>query len=321
MKVAITGASGFIGRHLCQSLRQQGHEVAAISRQRNSDVIDQKVAIDLTNANHAKILRASISGYDVVVHTIGLAHLEAENTIDSYEKFRAVNVGTARTIAEACVAENIRLLIFISSVKAVAEKSAIDLNGRARRVLDTDVPHPMDNYGRTKLEAENVIEELLRNTGTHFVILRPPLVYGVGQKGNLAKLFNLLSSRRRIVFPKINNARSMISVNNLCDAIVAVVSERTPKSGRYLIADTDLSSSQLASAIGEVLMTRVICFPLSTTLLRLLFCLVRKKEQIEKLTSSLIVDDTNFRQQFHWRPPFEFKDIMMDIANSFRTKQ
>ena len=182
MKVLITGATGFIGSHLCLHLLALGHEVTAVTRSADSVSTgsiprSQTIVVpDITAINPSHL-----AGIDVVIHLAGVAH---DYGIDQSE-FERVNVEGTRHLAQCCVEASIRKLVFLSSVKAIAENSIAPLR------IDGQ-PAPQDDYGKSKLAAENLLQELsnVQSSITELpgrafsklevLIVRIPLVYGEG---------------------------------------------------------------------------------------------------------------------------------------------
>ena len=181
MKVAVTGASGFIGRSLCAALSGVGHEVLAVSRG-TSDVRNTQA----------------------VVHLAAIAHRRA-----SPQEIQRVNVDLARQVGQAAAANGAGL-VFMSSVKVHGEISAAPFT-------ETSPFAPRDIYGTSKLRAE---EALLAIPGLRLAVLRPPLVYGPGVKANFLALMSAIARGVPLPFATVANRRSLVYLENLVDAIL-----------------------------------------------------------------------------------------------------
>lgn len=316
MRIAITGTNGFIGKHLCEYLERYDFSVTKITRDYLSDELDNIFRLDGMLDSKWQRLADALLGCDAIVHTIGVAHTDAAATLDPHEYFKNVNVDLSSALAKICKKTNIKTFVFISSVKAVAEESLKDKNGRPQKIQDHATPKPEDVYGKSKLEAENAIMEVLAGSEIDLVILRPPLVYGIGQKGNLALLTKLVSRRLPIPLKHMDNIRSLISVNNLCDAIKTVLARNTTKTGRYFVSDVEVSTAQLVEEIARGFAKPPLLITVPNTILSSLAKFLRKERQYRKIAGSLIVDDSDFRKDYDWKPRFSFREVVEEITSS-----
>lgn len=316
MRVAVTGAGGFIGSTLIKRLRADGIQTIEISRRPGNMQPGTIGALDVTQDKQQDKLVDVLETIDVVVHTVGLAHLPGSRANQRREEFYKINIGAAEIVANACKHAGVSKLINISSVKALADSSSVDKTGSPVRLTDSDRPHPVDDYGRSKLRAEDLLEEILEPTQTRVFTLRPPLVYGVSQKGNLARLFNMLQAVKPFPFlcPDLGNSRSMLSVNNLCDAIMKVMVNEHCEGGRYLLSDVDISTLELIRAIGSAVNTPVYRIPSPNSLQKVFRHPRFASSSLPKLAGSLVVDNSRFCADFAWQPPFEFRRVLADIA-------
>ncbi len=313
MRVAVTGASGLVGSAVCKYLTQTGHDVVAISR--DPDALDSvlKISLDVVACDQLEQLCDALLGCEAVIHTVGVAH-ESSDFADVTD-FLRVNVGSAEKIARASLHANVKLLIYLSSVKAVGEESSLDSRGDPVPLTDESTPRPQDLYGKSKLEAEETIARTLEDSGVNFVSLRPPLVYGAGQKGNLVRLFRIIATRIPLPLASVKNKRSLISVNNLADAIETIVSCAEIKPGRYFVTDASLSLPELIRAIGSALKVNVLLLPFPVPLLSLVTKLVGQSKTFNKLAHSLIIDDANFRKQYSWVPKYGYTKVLLEIVD------
>ncbi|MEI8363790.1 MAG: NAD-dependent epimerase/dehydratase family protein, partial [Betaproteobacteria bacterium] len=209
MKILVTGANGFVGRNLCLALCQQHAVVAAVR------VVDccingltQTVAIAAINADSD--WSAALHNVDVVVHLAARVHVMHDAAVDPLAEFRQVNVAGTLTLARQAAQAGVKRFIFISSVKVNGEHTEIGLP-----FTEEHVANPQDAYGQSKLEAELGLLLLAQQTAMEMVIIRPPLVYGVGVKANFDSM--LQAVKRGIPMPlgAIHNQRSFVYVGNL----------------------------------------------------------------------------------------------------------
>ena len=208
MKVLITGASGFVGRATCTRLRAQGMEVVGAVRQLPAQAlpgVDYCIVGDLSADTD---WRASLAGVEGIIHCAARVHVMRETAEDPLAAFRSTNVAGTERLARQAVAAGVKRLVFISSIKVNGEETAPVLplplpnplprgerelaislpRGTRGSFREDDTPAPQDPYGQTKWEAEAMLAQVAQETGLEVVIVRPPLVYGPGVKGNLARL-------------------------------------------------------------------------------------------------------------------------------------
>ena len=228
MRIAVTGASGFIGAALVPALAARGHEVLALDR---AAIGDLAAVADW---------RALIGGTQAVVHLAALAHARARDEA----RLRAINLGATLALGEAAAAAGTRM-VFVSSVKALGEESG------AQPFDDSSAPHPEDAYGRAKADAERALGE---RRDLDFAILRPPLVYGPGVKANFLALMRAIDRGWPLPLAGIENRRSLIYVGNLCDAIALCVEAAGAKQRKYLLSDgAPVSTPELCRRIAAAL--------------------------------------------------------------------
>jgi nucleoside-diphosphate-sugar epimerase len=185
LTIAVTGAGGFIGSHLCTELEARGHRARRLVRAApESADADCRVVGDLAvNRTLASVL----AGADAVIHLAARAHVLKETERDPSAAFMRANVDATLRLAEAAVAAGVRRFVFVSS---------IGVNGNAtagRPFTEDDDPAPVDPYARSKLRAEQALRERV-GAALELVVVRPPLVYGPGVKGNLHRLLSLVDS-------------------------------------------------------------------------------------------------------------------------------
>jgi nucleoside-diphosphate-sugar epimerase len=302
-RVAVTGASGFIGGKLVAAILERGVGVVALSgssdRRLHSGVVYKSV--DVSNA--ASMLGA-FDGCDTVVHLAGLAHKIGQSLSDA--DFDHVNVeGTRNALDEASRSKAVRFL-FVSSALVGGSEGV-------RPLTENDEPRPADAYARSKLRAEKLVRERSGDGRLWTAIVRPPMVYGPGNRGNLPRLASLIRKGIPLPFGAVSNSRSVVSVENLVHAILILL-EQEPGEGDifYVADDSPLSTAQLAREIGLALGTRarIIAVPK-----RFLDSLGRvgdliamgapfpvTSREINKLTGTLVVDDSKLRRLTGYTP-------------------
>jgi len=244
MRVLVTGASGFVGRHLIRALKDAGHEVAACSRSRVE--VPGIFYVASPDLGPGADWTAALAGVDAVVHLAGLAAVDGPgNSADLEGEYRRVNVEGTRALAKQAAKAGVKHFVFISSLHAVAADSD-------ERLSEQIEPHPVSAYGRSKLVAEKSVQEELRTSGCAWTILRPPLVYGPGNQANFGLLLNLVKTGIPLPLASLCNRRSFIYVENLVDLISKCLGNANAFGKPYLPSDgEDVSTPELIRAIAR----------------------------------------------------------------------
>jgi nucleoside-diphosphate-sugar epimerase len=213
-------------------------------------------------------------------------------------------------LARQAAASGVRRLIFMSTVKVNGEEST---PGRPFRF--DDPPQPVDAYGVSKLEAENALREVGRATGLEVVCLRCPLVYGPGVRGNFERMMALVHRGVVLPFGSIDNRRSLVSIGNLADLVDACVRHPQPLDGVLMVSDgQDLSTPQLLRKVASGLGRRARLPSFPVPLLRLAAAVAGRRQEAQRLCSSLQVDISATRERVGWRPSISVDDSLRETA-------
>lgn len=295
-RICITGAGGFVGRHLVRRLAGAGHALTLAVRQGAGAIAasPRVRAVDVGDIGERTDWRAALEGCRAVVHLAGQTPAPGV----AADRFREVNdLGTAR-LADQCAAAGVATLVLMSSVFAVADHAS------AAVIDDHTEPHATTPYGRSKLAAEAHVGAFA-GRGRTGVSLRPPLVYGAGAKGNWQRLQRLAASGLPLPFGSVRNRRSLIAVENLCDAVLSVVARDGEPAGSGSFAVADAEAVSLADMLrflraGMGLPPRLV--PVPRGLLAAGLGLVGGRSTAESLLGDLAVDSARFRETYGWTP-------------------
>jgi nucleoside-diphosphate-sugar epimerase len=309
MRILVTGASGFIGKALCRELLARAHTVRAAVRRAESSVAAgaQEVLVpDIA----AEFDRSKLVGdIDAVVHLAAVAHRGAGDS-----ELRRVNVDAAVRLARAA-AGTVRRFVFLSSVKVHGEDSG---NGA---YSEAGALQAEDSYGRSKLEAERALTDIAGRSGMELVLVRPPLVYGPGVRGNFLRLLRWVDSRLPLPFARVRNRRSLIYLGNLVHAIVCCA-EHSAARGPFLFADQGaVSTPELVSRVARALDRPARLLPAPPSLLRLAGAIAGRRGEIKRLTGNLVVDTSRAHRLLDWRPPYTLDEGLADTARWFSSSR
>lgn len=309
--VFLTGASGFVGQAFLRHwLESERGPILALSRAPLGITAPNLMPVEVGSAG---LMSESLplQGVDVVVHCAGRAHVMKDSAEDPLQAFRNVNVLGSLNIARQAAASGVKRFIFISSVKVNGEETQPGVP-----FTSDDPPAPADFYGQTKLEAENALRSLAEESGMEVVIIRPPLVYGPGVKGNFASLARAVGSGIPLPFGNVKNKRSLISVTNLVD-LMAVCVDHPDAANQVLLAsdERDVSTSELLRLCAQSMGKRARLLPVPTGILRSLAQLFGKKGVADRLLGFLQVDSEPTRSRLHWQPPLS---VEQGIHECFR---
>ena len=324
VKVLVTGATGFIGGHLLPRLLQDRHEVVAAIRNENSV---NKLSVTVSHICVGEIdgntdWSEALSGIDTVIHLAGRAHILQENVAEEEAEFKRINVaGTANLVTQS-LAAGVSRFIFISSIGAIATVNDCI-------VTEDTKPQPDTPYGRSKLEAETALFKLTENTPMSWTVLRPTLVYGEGNPGNMANLVKLIKLKLPLPFGAIDNRRSFLYVGNLVDAIAICTINSRAKNRVFLVSDLErVSTPDLIEQIAKSLDSNVTLIPLPLSVLKLLgnwgdivsnllqTSLPISSRVIHKLSGSLVVDNKNICHSLGWKPPYTLQQGLKNTTRS-----
>jgi len=312
-RILVTGAKGFIGAPLVQTLVKKGYLVRSTSRvltEESNDDEDDTVEhysfdLDDDSPDYERLL----ANIDVVIHLAARVHIisKPRDKVSNYNKTNTI--GTER-LANAASANGIRRFIFLSSIKVNGERNISDAKGKTLAFNEVDVPCPQEAYAKSKLEAEDAIRKICHESKMDFIILRPTLVYGPGVRANFLSLIDIVNKNYPLPLASIKNKRSFLYVGNLIHAITLSVSYPEKANQIFLVSDTDISIPQLVRKIASLLGRKALLFYFPVNCLKTLGSLTGKRPIIDRLTGSLLADNSSLRKNLNWEPLYSFDEGM-----------
>ncbi|ACE91944.1 NAD-dependent epimerase/dehydratase family protein [Rhizobium phaseoli] len=296
MRCLVTGAAGFVGSPLVERLHAEKICDLVVTTRSQTSVFPDDVRhfpIEMTDSTD---WTAALAGVDVILHLAARVHIMNDRAADPLAEFRRTNTAATLNLAEQAARAGVKRFVFVSTIKVNGEE-----NNRPFR--HDDAPMPIDPYGISKLESEIGLREIAARTGMEVVIIRPPLVYGPGARGNFALLVGLVRKRIPLPFASLKNRRTLVAVQNLVDLIITCAAHPAAGGEIFLAGDgEDLSTPELIRGIAAGLGVKPMLIPFPSALLHMAAKAVGKEAVYQRLCGSLQVDMSQARKVLGWTP-------------------
>jgi nucleoside-diphosphate-sugar epimerase len=306
-KVLATGANGFIGQAICKALSKNGYAVKAAVRsiekvrgENDCELSGSRVEwIEVGEIGPKTDWGAALSEVEMIVHLAARVHVMTETAGEANKKYRDVNVRGTERLATMAAKSRVKRLIYLSSVKVNGTKTA------TRPFRETDQPRPQEPYSVSKQEGEEVLRRISRDTGLETVIVRPPLVYGPGVKGNFLRLLRAVDRGYPLPLAKVWNRRSLIGLGNLVSFIEECINHPLAAGETFLVADgEDISTPELIRRVARVMHRPARLLPFAPSCLRIMGDLLGFRDTLDRVCDSLVVDINKARKLLSWVPPY-----------------
>ncbi len=320
-KVLITDANGFVGKPLCKALLAGGWEVRGTVRS-TEGLVDDVEAWPIDTIGPQTDWQEVLAGVDHVIHLAGKVHDIKEKSQGSEEEYFQINALGTKKLAEGAVQYGIKRFIFVSTIKAMADSSPA-----TEPLSERSGFHPVDAYGRSKLEAEKEIAKAAVGSGMEWVIFRLPLVYGPTVRANMLKLLDLVNKGFPLPLGLVKNKRSLLFVNNLVDVLITALTH--PRAGReiMLVSDgQDLSTPELIRLIAKAMDKRTTLVPVPVFLLKCggyLAGMLGKRSilpALNRLTGSLAIDNAHVKRALDWEPPYSIEQGIQEMVEWYKNR-
>jgi nucleoside-diphosphate-sugar epimerase len=311
--VLVTGANGFIGRAVCADLPSRGYRVLEVVRC-NPGHPAARNRREMGDIDENTDWTAALVGVDSVVHLAARVHLMYETAADPLAEYRRLNVALTLNLARQAAIAGVRRFVFVSSVKVNGESTPIGQPFTAE-----DVSRPLDPYGISKLEAEQVLMQLSGETVMEVVILRPVLVYGPGVKANFQEMMRWLWNGVPLPLGALDNRRSLLALDNLVDCIATCLHHPAAADQIFLVSDgEDLSVEALLRRTAMAFNRRARLLPVPKSVLRAVGRIFGMEIIVQRLCDTLQVDISKTRRILGWEPPVPVDIALRKTAQQFR---
>ena len=302
-RILITGANGFIGQQLCRKLVESGKTVTACIREQTDEAVfsnigDSLKIVRMPSLDISAESSGIFDGVDAVIHLAGRTHVMHETAVDPLKEFRRVNVRGTEALSVIAARMGVKRFVYMSSIK---------VNGEATYktpFMADDAPGYCDPYGQSKWEAEERLCEIAAKSSMEWVIVRPPLVYGPGVRGNLLALIKSVYRGTPWPVGSLYNRRSLVSVYNLSDFLLVLLDHPAAANNRFLVADQcDVSTQELIRQIATSLCCPPRIIPCHEAILRAAGIALGRGSSVQRLISSLVLDRLKVENVLGWSAP------------------
>ena len=310
----ITGANGFVGSALCSYLKDRGHHVVGVVR--DAEKLTNRIADEYRSVgdiSESTDWAPLTKGVDYIVHLAARVHIMNVQSDAERALYYSVNTKATEHLAQAAIKAGVKRLLYLSSIKVNGEYT------ESEPFQADDIPAPSDDYAKSKFEAESILARVTAGNSLKYVIIRPPLVYGQGVKGNIRRLYKLIALGLPLPLAGIDNKRDMVSLYNLCSLIETCINH--PRAGNevFLVSDGEsLSTPAFVRLIANAMGRSVALFSVPVFLLKILGRLTGKSNEIFRLTSSLEVDIDKTKKLLDWNPELHREEEFSSIVKSFK---
>ncbi|WP_231564417.1 NAD-dependent epimerase/dehydratase family protein [Enterobacter sp. Bisph1] len=308
MKILVTGITGFLGSRLSEMLLDKSFDVIGSSRAGNAS----RNIFATGDIDGDTDWQEIVFGCDAVIHAAGRAHILNDNEKDIAAAFNKINCEATIKLAEDAFAAGVKHFIFISSIGVNGESM------HQNAISEKSVPNPTSPYAISKFNAERRLLEKYRNTQMAVTIIRPALICGPGAPGNINRLLKLVGSGLPLPFKKVNNLRSMASLDNVCDFIIHCVNQPEAKDEVFVFSDEEeLSIEDITKLMSAGMGKKARLFFFPSFLLKLLLTSIGRKKMYEQLFSSFSIDSTKSRALMKWKPVVTIQDTLFATGKAF----
>lgn len=311
MKILVTGASGFIGKKLCEHLLKDGHEVVASIRNTNQqELLSNKIKfIHIPTINSMTDWSLALAGIDIVIHLAARVHVMNEMASDPLKEYLITNTDGTERLAIQAQEFGVKKFVFLSTIGVNGDSSPVE------SFTEFDNPSPHNPYSISKKIAEERLMEIANDKKMTIVILRAPLVYGKSNRGNFKALIDAVKIGLPLPLGGINNQKSFLCVGNLVDALKLCVENHRAR-GIYLVCDNEIiSTPELIRKVASKLNRPARIFYLPYFLVKLAAKVTGNKASLDRLVNSLTVDSSKIRYELNWHPPLTMEEGLNEIID------
>lgn len=309
--VLITGASGFIGRHLVDHIESMHEQfIIYVLVRKITNFPSHIIQIECSDIANIEVIDIPWSQIGIVIHLAARAHILKDKIVDPLTEFRRVNRDATSRIAAVSASYGVKRFVFLSSIGVLGNFSA------SNSFNEDSEENPHADYAISKLEAEHAIKKICEESQMEYTIIRPPLVIGKDAPGNFELLLKLIVKKVPLPFSLIKNKRSFIFFKNLTSFIMVCATHINARNQIFVIADEPtISTPQLILELSKGLKTKSYLFPVPVWVLKLGSIITSKKGMYIQLCKSLEIDITKAKTVLDWKPPHSLTESLHNILH------
>ncbi|MFT5541753.1 MAG: UDP-glucose 4-epimerase [Arenicella sp.] len=300
-KIAITGVGGFVGSHVYNYFKSAGYEILLISS--SHKVIEENETLSLDTLKSDDLV-----GVDVIVHCAGIAHRKDSHDMAAFNEYFEFNSLKTIDLFNKCKNANVKRFIYLSSANVC--RPIDNIVSSASELL------PLDINSFSKVVSERMIQ-LSADNNIDFTIIRCPLVYGVGVKGNFSTMMKLVDKAKILPFGCFGNVKkSMVSIYNLLDLINVCAVNPKAANQIFMISDEDdVSVLELTRTLATLKGKRIFMLPIPISLLSFLGLLVGKRKLMKNISMNFRLDIDHTTRTLGWHPPYGLEQSLSKFIN------
>jgi nucleoside-diphosphate-sugar epimerase len=298
LTVLVTGASGFVGRVLCQDLLDRGFNLGVLTR-RQLELGNNVCQHRFTSLENIQPQLKWFEGVDIVIHLAGRVHQMIADPVNEAALQITANCDATLKLAAMAAECGVKQFIYLSSIKVNGEYTDC-----GQYFSEVDIPQPSGSYGLAKWEAEQGLNTIAKHSALAVTIIRPPLVYGPDVKANFKALLSLSVKGLPLPFASISNKRSIVSVDNLASFIMCCCDNEKAFNQTFVVADSKpVSTPALVKLMASSQGKSVSLLPIPIAALKAAAWLINRRSIIDRLVQSLEINCIKAEQSLDWRPP------------------
>jgi len=309
--ILITGANGFIGSAICRYLINKKTKVTGLVRNNKHHNIEGLNIQILQTINNKTNWKKYLKKIDIIIHTAGYSKFPVCNDKDKSNLYNVNVLGTIN-LAKQATKYGVKKFIYISSIKVHGETTK-----RNSSFNNNSIFNPQDTYALSKVQAEEGLKEIRKNTNLDIIIIRPPLVYGNGMKSNLLKLINIINNGVPLPFKSISmNKISLISLENLNSFIYKCIVHKNFLNISFVVSDSKaLSTKHLIEKMASTLNKKARLFYFPKFLLFIISYIFFQQKAMRLLLCNLEIDNSFSEKKLNWKPKAKFSKELRKVIH------